>query len=92
MLAIMVLVSRVLATGPVYFADGPAHVRVALARTHLVQPHGYWLFRRIVVLLLVTAWQAWTQNRNFETTPRLEKPKHSHAFLTGPLRSFTFPR
>lgn len=44
----MVLVSRVLTTGPVYFVDGPSHVRAALARTYLLQPPGYWLFNRVI--------------------------------------------
>ena len=48
LLAMVVLVSRVLTTGPLYFIDGPEHVDAALTRTYIVQPPGYWLFNRTI--------------------------------------------
>ena len=48
LLALVVLVSRVLEEGPVYFVDGPSHVSAALTRTYLIQPPGYWLFNRLI--------------------------------------------
>lgn len=50
LLAIVVLISRVLTTGPLYFADGPEHVEAALTRTYIAQPPGYWLFNRTIAL------------------------------------------
>ena len=47
-LALVVLVSRVLTTGPLYFIDGPEHVDAALRQTYIVQPPGYWLFNRTI--------------------------------------------
>jgi hypothetical protein len=47
LIALVVLVSRILASGGVYFADGPAHVLAA--QTHrfvMPAPPGYWLFNR----------------------------------------------
>jgi len=48
LLAVAVLVSRVLITGPLYFIDGPEHVDAALTRNYIVQPPGYWLFNRTI--------------------------------------------
>jgi 4-amino-4-deoxy-L-arabinose transferase-like glycosyltransferase len=48
LLAIVVLVSRVLTTGPLYFIDGPEHVDAAVTGTYVVQPPGYWLFNRTI--------------------------------------------
>lgn len=45
-----VLVSRVLTTGPVYWADGPRHIKAILSKTFLIQPPGYWLFNRSAAL------------------------------------------
>lgn len=47
-LAIAVLASRVLITGPLYFIDGPEHVYAARTRTFVTQPPGYWLFNRTI--------------------------------------------
>jgi 4-amino-4-deoxy-L-arabinose transferase-like glycosyltransferase len=46
LLALFTLATRLLFHGPVYFADGPAHVRVTLAKVYVIQPPGYWLFNR----------------------------------------------
>jgi hypothetical protein len=47
LLALFTLVSRLLFHGPPYFADGPAHIRVILAKIYIIQPPGYWLFNRL---------------------------------------------
>jgi len=48
LIALIVIVSRVLTTGPVYFVDGPEHVDAALTRNFLMPaPPGYWLFNRV---------------------------------------------
>jgi 4-amino-4-deoxy-L-arabinose transferase-like glycosyltransferase len=49
-LAIFTLLTRVLCYGPVYFADGPRHIRAILEKVYIIQPPGYWLFNRIVSL------------------------------------------
>jgi 4-amino-4-deoxy-L-arabinose transferase-like glycosyltransferase len=49
-LAILTLLARVLCSGSVYFADGPAHIRAILDRSYVIQPPGYWLFDRIAGL------------------------------------------
>lgn len=48
LLAAVVLASRVLTSGPLYFVDGPSHVEAARARTYVIQPPGYWLFNRTI--------------------------------------------
>ena len=50
LLAGVVLLSRILAAGPIYFADGPSHVEAVQARTYVIQPPGYWLFNRTAAL------------------------------------------
>lgn len=50
LLAIFTLVTRILCRGPVYFGDGPEHIRSILAKTYIIQPPGYWLFNRIAGL------------------------------------------
>ena len=47
-MALVVLASRVLTTGPLYFIDGPEHVEAARTATYIVQPPGYWLFNRTI--------------------------------------------
>ena len=49
-LAIFTLVTRVLCSGSIYFADGPNQVRAILKKVYIVQPPGYWLFDRIAGL------------------------------------------
>jgi hypothetical protein len=49
-LATVVLVSRVLCRGPVYFADGPGMIGNIVAKIYVIQPPGYWLFMRIAGL------------------------------------------
>lgn len=49
-LTIFSLVARVLCSGSLYFADGPAHVRAILDKVYVIQPPGYWLFNRIAGL------------------------------------------
>jgi 4-amino-4-deoxy-L-arabinose transferase-like glycosyltransferase len=50
LLAAVVLASRALTAGPIYFADGPAHVEAARAHSYIIQPPGYWLFNRTIAL------------------------------------------
>lgn len=45
-----VLLSRILTTGPVYFADGPAEIRAINTGAFVIQPPGYWLFLRMASL------------------------------------------
>jgi len=45
-LAVITLVARVLTSGPLYFADGPAHIKAILQKVYIIQPPGYWLFNR----------------------------------------------
>jgi 4-amino-4-deoxy-L-arabinose transferase-like glycosyltransferase len=49
-LAIFTLATRLLFHGPVYFADGPHHLRSIFEKTYIIQPPGYWLFNRIAGL------------------------------------------
>lgn len=50
-LAILTLVARVLCSGSLYFADGPAHIRAILDKVYVIhRPPGYWLFNRIAGL------------------------------------------
>jgi 4-amino-4-deoxy-L-arabinose transferase-like glycosyltransferase len=49
-LAVFTLATRLLFHGPVYFADGPQHIRCILDGTYIIQPPGYWLFNRIAGL------------------------------------------
>ena len=44
LLAIFTLATRLVFHGPVYFADGPAHVQSILDKVYVIQPPGYWLF------------------------------------------------
>jgi hypothetical protein len=48
LLAAVVLASRALTAGPIYFVDGPSHVGAARAQTYVIQPPGYWLFNRTI--------------------------------------------
>lgn len=50
LVALVVLVSRILTTGPVYFDDGPSHVRAVLAHRFVIEPPGYWLFNHVAGL------------------------------------------
>ena len=47
LLALYTLLTRLLCSGALYFADGPAHVKAILAKVYIIQPPGYWLFNRI---------------------------------------------
>jgi 4-amino-4-deoxy-L-arabinose transferase-like glycosyltransferase len=49
-LFVFVIVSRALTSGPVYFADGPAHLAAIATRAYVIQPPGYWLFNRMASL------------------------------------------
>jgi 4-amino-4-deoxy-L-arabinose transferase-like glycosyltransferase len=49
-LALFTLATRLLFRGPIYFADGPHHLRSILDKTYIIQPPGYWLFDRIAGL------------------------------------------
>jgi 4-amino-4-deoxy-L-arabinose transferase-like glycosyltransferase len=49
-LVLLTLVSRIACRGPVYFADGPAHIRAIATKVYVIQPPGYWLFNRIASL------------------------------------------
>jgi 4-amino-4-deoxy-L-arabinose transferase-like glycosyltransferase len=49
-LAVFTLATRLLLHGPIYFADGPHHLRSILDKTYIIQPPGYWLFNRIAGL------------------------------------------
>ena len=49
-LAVFTLATRLLFHGPIYFADGPHHLRSILDKTYIIQPPGYWLFNRIASL------------------------------------------
>ena len=49
-LAAFTLLTRLLFHGPVYFADGPGHIRSILQKTYIIQPPGYWLFNRFAGL------------------------------------------
>jgi hypothetical protein len=51
-LAAFTLATRVFFHGPLYFADGPQHLRCILDKTYIIQPPGYWLFNRIAGLCL----------------------------------------
>jgi hypothetical protein len=42
-----VLISRIVVTGPAYFADGPAQLRAIESGHHVIQFPGYWLFNRL---------------------------------------------
>jgi len=42
-----VLISRIVVTGPAYFADGPAHLRAIESGHYVIQFPGYWLFNRL---------------------------------------------
>jgi 4-amino-4-deoxy-L-arabinose transferase-like glycosyltransferase len=42
----VVLLSRMVCSGPAYFADGPAHIRAILNHTYFIQPPFYWLLNR----------------------------------------------
>ncbi|MGD0346436.1 MAG: glycosyltransferase family 39 protein [Terracidiphilus sp.] len=50
LLAIFTLVTRILCRGPLYFGDGPRHIKSILDKTYIIQPPGYWLFNRIAGL------------------------------------------
>lgn len=50
LLAAAVLISRILATSTVYFADGPAEIRAIKTARFAIQPPGYWLFLRTASL------------------------------------------
>lgn len=50
-LFVLVLVSRSVTSGSVYFADGPAHLEAIRNGTFVIQPPGYWLFNRCAALL-----------------------------------------
>ena len=49
-LAVFTLMTRVLCRGPLYFADGPAHLESIAAKSYIIQPPGYWMFARIAGL------------------------------------------
>ena len=49
-LAVFTLGTRLLCRGPVYFADGPAHIQSIVDKVYVIQPPGYWLFNRIAGL------------------------------------------
>ncbi len=49
-LAVVVLVTRILCRGPLYFGNGPDMVASIAAKTYIIQPPGYWLFDRIAGL------------------------------------------
>jgi 4-amino-4-deoxy-L-arabinose transferase-like glycosyltransferase len=46
-LALFTLITRLLCSQAVYFADGPRHLQAIVARIYIIQPPGYWLFNRI---------------------------------------------
>lgn len=50
LLAAVVIVSRLIMTGSVYFADGPAEIRAIRSARFVIQPPGYWLFIRTASL------------------------------------------
>jgi hypothetical protein len=52
LVALLLLAARILTTGPVYFADGPAHVRAVQAHRFVIEPPGYWLFNQAAGLFL----------------------------------------
>ncbi len=45
-IGLVVLISRIMTSGPVYWADGPALVRAIQSRVYVIQPPGYWLLNR----------------------------------------------
>ena len=49
-LAVLVAVSRIATSGPVYFVDGPGHLWAIQSRVFVIQPPGYWLFNRLASL------------------------------------------
>jgi 4-amino-4-deoxy-L-arabinose transferase-like glycosyltransferase len=49
-LGILVALSRVAASGAVYYVDGPAHLKAIRSRVFVIQPPGYWLFNRLAGL------------------------------------------
>lgn len=46
LLGLLVLISRVLTAGPLYWADGPAHMLAIQTRRFVIHPPGYWLFNQ----------------------------------------------
>lgn len=47
LLALYTLLTRLLCSSALFFADGPAHVKAILAKVYIIQPPGYWLFNRV---------------------------------------------
>lgn len=45
-LGTIALSTRLLFRGPLYFADGPGHIRSIVEKVYIIQPPGYWLFNR----------------------------------------------
>jgi 4-amino-4-deoxy-L-arabinose transferase-like glycosyltransferase len=51
-LAVLTLATRVFFHGPLYFGDGPQHLRAIIDETYIIQPPGYWLFNRIAGMVV----------------------------------------
>ena len=47
LVAIAVLISRALTSGPPYYVDGPRHLNAIANHSFAIQPPGYWLFTRL---------------------------------------------
>ena len=45
-IGLVVLISRIMTSGPVYWADGPAHIRAIQSHVYIIEPPGYWLLNR----------------------------------------------
>jgi len=52
LLAAFTLVTRVFFHGPLYFGDGPQHLRSIIEETYIIHPPGYWLFNRIAGMVV----------------------------------------
>ena len=50
-LASLCLFSRILLVGPVYFTDGPRHIRALGEGEYFIQPPGYFLFMKSADLI-----------------------------------------
>ena len=50
LLAVVVLLSRLLTRFPLYYGDGPKHIRAIQTHSFVIQPPGYWLFNRLAGL------------------------------------------
>ena len=51
-LAAYTLVTRVFFHGPLYFGDGPQHLRSIVDGAYIIQPPGYWLFNRVAGMVV----------------------------------------